>query len=541
MKDPMRLLVAMHPRRMSAGSTRLALAFLVLCDPVVCFASGAFDYGRVEQAIRNRNFAWAQKDLEGRLQTAPGDFRAHMLLGIVLDEQNQPAEAAQHFQKAVQLQPRSAAAHINLGKHDARVGDLAHAAAEFEAAIRLDPADPAGHSNLGLVLMAQRNISSALGEFQQAANAAPQDPASWFNLFKCQLELKQFAAAHTFAQKMLTLAPPSAELLSSLGALEAQAGDYAAAIENLNRALALDPHSYETRYNLALAQYHAGNLPQATETLEALRQEKDSGEIEDLLGEILEKREDYLQAVRAFQKAAEMDSANEEYRFDFIYELLAHKNYDAALLVAKPAVHDFPNSLRLNLALGVTQFAKGLFDDALQGFLATARKFSDSELPVYFLGLAGDAIKKYPPETSELVRAYSQRHPEQFWPFFFLGHVAFQAARTSQSPQDLQDTERLLKKSIELNPAFADSHLDLGNVYFLQEQWDPAIREFQKAISLQRDLAEAHFKLYRAYQQVGDSTRAQQEKEIHEKLQQQEAEASMQKRQVTIFLYKLRN
>jgi tetratricopeptide (TPR) repeat protein len=193
----------------------------------------------------------------------------------------------------------------------------------------------------------------------------------------------------------------------------------------------------------------------------------------------------------------------------------------------------------LNLILGVTQFAKGLFDDAMQDFLRTSRKFPDLELPLYFLGLAGDAIKRNLPETLDLVQAYSNRHPDQFWPFYFLGHAAFQAARASHASQDLQEAESLLKKSIELNPGYAESHLDLGNVYFQQKLWQQAVQEYQKAISLQPALTEAHFRLYRAYLQVGDSTRAQREMEIHQRLQRQEEQASARQRQVTVFLYNL--
>jgi tetratricopeptide (TPR) repeat protein len=158
---------------------------------------------------------------------------------------------------------------------------------------------------------------------------------------------------------------------------------------------------------------------------------------------------------------------------------------------------------------------------------------------LYFLGLAGDAIKRNLPETLDLVQAYSNRHPDQFWPFYFLGHAAFQAARASHASQDLQEAESLLKKSIELNPGYAESHLDLGNVYFQQKLWQQAVQEYQKAISLQPALTEAHFRLYRAYLQVGDSTRAQREMEIHQRLQRQEEQASARQRQVTVFLYNL--
>ena len=532
----------MNSQPLQCRLASLTFSFIVLLGFLALPLRGStFDYAAIETAIQRGNLAWAQQVLEKRLGTEPRDYQAHMLLGIVLDELNHPADAAQHFQKAVQQQPQSPAAHINLGKHAARVGDLAQATQEFEAAIRISPHDPSGHTNLGLVLMSRGKTSNALAEFQKAAEAAPRDASTWLNLFKCQLQLKQFPSARATAGRILSLASPSAELLDQLGAMQAQAGDYSGAIENLDRSLVLDPHAYETRYNLGLAFYHAGNLPKAITTLEALQKERENAELANLLGEVYEKDKKYLEAVRAFQKAAEMALSNEGYRFDLVFELLAHQNYDAAMLVAQPAVHDFPKSLRLNLALGVAHFARGLYDDSLQDFLRTAREFPDIEMPLYYLALASDASKKDLPETCELVQTYSHRHPDQFWPLYFLGHASFQTARTSQTPNDLRHAESLLKKSIELRASYADSHLDLGNVYFQQELWKEAIKEYERAISLQPDLIQAHFKLYRAYLQVGDSAHAQREKNIRQRLQQQETEQDARQRQVSIFLYKLHN
>jgi tetratricopeptide (TPR) repeat protein len=162
-------------------------------------------------------------------------------------------------------------------------------------------------------------------------------------------------------------------------------------------------------------------------------------------------------------------------------------------------------------------------------------------MPLYYLALANDASKKGMPETLELLQTYSHRHPGQFWPLHFLGHASFQTARTSQSPSDLRYAESLTKKSVGLQGSYADSHLDLGNVYFQQELWKEAMKEYEKAISLQPDLIQAYFKLYGAYLQVGDSAQAQREKNIRQRLQQQETERGARQRQVSIFLYKLQN
>lgn len=498
------------------------------------------DYARIERAIEERDFAWAYQELEKYLRTNPQDFRAHMLLGVVYDEENQPGEAAREFQKSVELRPREPAPHINLGKSYARRGDPLAAARELRLALKLDPHSATAFENLGLVLMGQGEYAQALTAFQKAIDLDPKDLSFWLNVFKAQLALKKFPEVRASAKRIIELASPSADLYNRLGAMQAESGDYTGAIENLEKARALDPHLERAQYNLGLAYYRAKNLTRALQTLELLAQKRDTAEAENLLGEVYEESREYLKAVRAFQKAAEMESANEDYRFDFVRELLAHHNFDVATLVAAPAVHDFPQSQRLRLALGVAYFGRGRFRESLESFLETAKKIPDAELPLYFLALAADATGKNLEETRALLEAYLKRHPEQFWPYYFLGRAAYRPDFRGEQTGDLGRAERLLKESIRLNPNYADSHYELGVVYSEQEHWPQAMEEYEKAIRLKPDLSEAHYRLSQSYRHIGDLRRSEQEMQIHRKLKQQEAQETLRLRQVNAFLYKLR-
>jgi Flp pilus assembly protein TadD len=196
MAKPLESQAAMNPR--STFARLFGFAILIFGLPVTSLIASTFDYAPVERAIQERKFAWAQQELTNRLEAEPTDFRAHMLLGIVLDEQNQPADAARRFQKAVQLQPQSPAAHIDLGSTrpawETSLKQLRSSKRRF-AYVPATPQD----TNLGLVLMSRGKNSSPLAEFQKAAEAAPRDASTWLNLIKCQLQLKQFPAARATA------------------------------------------------------------------------------------------------------------------------------------------------------------------------------------------------------------------------------------------------------------------------------------------------------------------------------------------------------
>ena len=81
--------------------------------------------------------------------------------------------------------------------------------------------------------------------------------------------------------------------------------------------------------------------------------------------------------------------------------------------------------------------------------------------------------------------------------------VAFALAHKAKREGDLQQAEQLYRRSLELSQgvtdfALAALHVDLGNVYLLQNEPKRAVQQYQQALDLQENLAEAHFNLSRA-------------------------------------------
>ena len=120
---------------------------------------------------------------------------------------------------------------------------------------------------------------------------------------------------------------------------------------------------------------------QAVRILEILRSKQEKAEAEDLLGEAYEKAHRPLDAVHAFQRAAELEPGSEDYRFDYLYELISHESFEAAIL-GKTRRALFPNSLKIQLALGTAVYGKGNYDEAYGIFLKVARNFTGSNLPL---------------------------------------------------------------------------------------------------------------------------------------------------------------
>ncbi len=515
-----------------------ALAVLLLLAVGLCGFGSTPDYTQIEKEIKEGKRSAARQELERLVKANPKDYQAQVLLGIVLDEQGESQVATIHFNIAERLRPNDSQIHVNLGKHDASLGNLIAARDEFTEAIRLNPRDSTAHNDLGLILLNLREPHEALLQFLAARRSAPQDREILLNLFKTELVLRMFTDARRIGLELVRNSSSPARDAAELGALQAEAGDYKGAIENLRQAHQFNPQSYEVAYNLALAYYRDGQFQRAIQILKAERQSLDTAEVENLLADALEKSGSYLDAVRAYQVATKLDPANESYWYDYLLELLRHETFDAATMVAEPVVRRFPNSSKLLLALGVADFGNGHYRQAQKTFTIAASRFPDQALPLYFLALTDEVTGQETQKTLKLLSNFSQAHPDEFWPYYFLGKAAYQS-ELARGGNNFQQAIELLKRSIELNPNFSDSHVAFGIIYSQAHKWQDAAVEFKKAIRLNSRLAGAHYRLAEVYRHLGQNRLAATEEEVFQKLRGDEAQSSLAQQQIQRFLYSL--
>ena len=234
---------------------------LVAGGPV--FASTEPAYANVQQEIEQGNLSGAQAILQQALAANNGDFRAHLLLGIVFQEEGRSGDAIKQFDRARQLRPNDPAAYVNKGRVLASEGELELAAEQFAAATRLDPNNTTAHGNWGIVLYHQQRWRQAIAQLRESVSLEPRDVTSWVYLFQAYLATKDFEAARTASGQVERLSPHTAETYRTLGTFQAKAGDYPDAIISLRKALELDPDSPEAGYNLALALMRDGRVDDA--------------------------------------------------------------------------------------------------------------------------------------------------------------------------------------------------------------------------------------------------------------------------------------
>jgi protein O-mannosyl-transferase len=146
----------------------------------------------------------------------PRCFLAHNNLGELLAQRGSVAEAASHFQAALDIQPDFVEAHYNLGNVLVQQGQWDGAIAEFQKTLAGQPDFAEAHNNLGNILFEKGQLEMAMNHFRTALQIQPDFAEAHYNLGKALLETGQGSEARVQVQAALKLQPDNPDALSLL-------------------------------------------------------------------------------------------------------------------------------------------------------------------------------------------------------------------------------------------------------------------------------------------------------------------------------------
>ncbi|MDP1675048.1 MAG: tetratricopeptide repeat protein [Burkholderiales bacterium] len=131
-----------------SAAARLATIAVCLGLAAPLFAQGDA-LQEAQQLLRQGQTDRAMERVEQYLKSRPKDARGRFLRGILLTEQNKPAEAIRVFTELTQEYPELPEPYNNLAVLHASQGQYDKARAALEMAIRTHPSDATAHENLG--------------------------------------------------------------------------------------------------------------------------------------------------------------------------------------------------------------------------------------------------------------------------------------------------------------------------------------------------------------------------------------------------------
>ena len=290
-------------------------------------------------------------------------------------------------------------------------------------------------------------------------------------------------------------------------------------------------------------------------------------EVHHLLADVEEKLGNPLQAVREYQRAAELDPS-EPNLFDWGTELLTHRALELSTEVFTKGSRLFPKSVRMLIALGVSWYARGSYDQAAQCLASASDLAPDNPTPYLFLGRM-QSVETTPSEVPvERLRRFAELQPDNALAnYYYAVSLWKQSASAADAGRDTSrdndhDNERsarvesLLQKAVHLDPKLGAAYLQLGILYSQRKDFPRAISAYQKAIEVSPEavspeqatpeinetLEVAHYRLAQAYLRTGNKTRAQEELQLHGRLSKQTKEKTEHdRREIQQFVISLQN
>ncbi len=335
-----------------------------------------------------------------------------------------------------------------------------------------------------------------------------------------------------------------------LGKLLVAQGKADEALVYLERASQLKSGDYENAYLLALAYADSGQYQHARTNVHALLTvrektgqgltQKDQADLHHLLGDVEEKAGNPLEAVREYQRAAELDS-REPYFFDWGAELLLHRAIEPAIEVFGKGNRLFPRSARMLVGLGVAWYSNGSYDQAALRLCEASDLNPDDPKAYLFLGkIQGVETTQSECSTERLARFVKLQPANALANYYY----AVNLWKRRKGPDDAESSaqvESLLKKAVALDPTLGVGYLQLGVLYSERKDFARAVSTYQDAITASPQLEEAHYRLAQAYKRTGDKARAEQELQVYNQIsKKKDEEVERERRESRQFVYTLR-
>ena len=414
-------------------------------------------------------------------------------------DQGHAPEAQAILEELIRRHPGSFSVNETLGLIHAEAGNFSQALPLLQQAARLQPRTGAARANLGALYLKLNQPQKALPELEAAARLQPRDQQTQMNLAHGYMEVRQPArAAQAFAAA------------AALGSLDADATH--------DRALALLQSNDAAGAKRVLDAIPPGSRNDATEEL--------SGETEERLG-------NYALAEKHFSQAAHLNPS-EPNIYAWVIELLRHFSWQPAVKIADYGIQQYPSSTRMKAARGIGLYADNRYKDAAEVFSGLLAADPGNAMWAGLLGRNCSLLANVTLPACDSLQSFAERHPHN------AEAATYAATALLHQPAEKRDNPKaraLLEQAIAADPKLPDAWYELGVLEQEQAHWQQSIAPLQKAIALKPALAEAHYRLARAYSHLGRREDASREIALQQRYTNEQKESlDARLKAVTTFL-----
>ncbi len=304
------------------------------------------------------------------------------------------------------------------------------------------------------------------------------------------------------------------------GVALAHEGRYEEAIAAYRKALELNPRAAATQLDLGLAHFKQGDFEAAAGPLRAAAEAMPgNAQVETLLGMSLYGSGNYGEAAAHLERVATGPDANSELMATLAKSYLYSRQLDKALSEFEAMLKRDPESPGVHMLMAEAYDAQNRTAEATGELRAALKK---GYVPDAHFGIGYILWRDRRDEEAGVeFRKELEVNPRQAQALAYLGDVEMKERKP--------DARELLAKAVGIEDGIHVAHLDLGILAAEGKRYGEAEAEFRRAIAIEPNEADGHYRLARVYQATGRAEEAKAEMAVVTRLHEKRHEDLIEK------------
>ncbi len=152
----------------------------------------------------------------------PPDAQKELETGNDLFKQQKWDDAAQHYQKAIDIYPKYAMAYNNLGSARMRMNDVPAATAAFKKAVEINDKYAGAWFHLAQIQYEAHDLAGAEGDLQKVLATDPTNLQVLSTLAQTEMQLGKYDVSEQYVQKANAMPHPGLAIIHVIGAFDYQ-------------------------------------------------------------------------------------------------------------------------------------------------------------------------------------------------------------------------------------------------------------------------------------------------------------------------------
>jgi tetratricopeptide (TPR) repeat protein len=324
-----------------------------------------------------------------------------------------------------------------------------------------------------------------------------------------------------FAREMRTQSRVPDSEKFDLGVVLAQFEANAEAAEVFQELWQKTPGSYDVGFNLALVQYRAGELAAALRVVDELSSKttRPRAELLNLRGWIYNNMRKLDLARKSLEMAIATEPNNPDHYLDLSRVLYDAGETDAGIQAVSEGLQHSHDRDRLQVQMGLLYQKSGNYAEAENCYRHAQQSNSANRSAYLALANLMSAARRRK-EALELLAKAIESLPGDFLLHYMYGGELLDS-EPDPSPELLERTDSILKRALELNPFYANTHYLLGKLCLKKGDYDAARSYLEKACAFNPSHIGAYTQLGIIARHQGKKERATELAQIVQSLNEQ--------------------